>query len=530
MDVLSRELGRQKIDKEILDALDLVLRLKTCRNTLAPISRLPTEILSKIFISLAHHFYFHDDDDKELSWIPIVTAVCGHWRAIALECPSLWCLISSSSPIWTEEMLKRSKMAPLVVTVESSTIMRDSIHSALDHISRIKEVHLVASQPDMTELFDRIDKRTAPLLQSLHLENPLPIRVPDNKFTLPETLLVSNRLQRLELVHCNMSWNSPILRNLVHMKLHNTSPPTITELLEALERMPLLETLDLNGSLPVVSSDSFRPLEIKRIVHLSHLETLRLSSTTIIKCAYLLRHISYSVSTSLALHCTLGRNNDISALCNAVSSVWNGTDGSKLLRCLNIKFNPLGYTTLLGWVASGSVSNRRRPREPPQIDVKLDQPPISEPKPQEMIIDICNALTLTNLRTLFVWAVIPIPKATWLNALSNLTSLRTVHVFGQAAFELVLALSTGFEEGQSDDDTGIIFFPNLHNLGLEDMFYNVKFFKDLRDCLMARCHWGAEVRKLHLECTRGYYDQVELLREIVVDVDWVENVAKGRLF
>jgi hypothetical protein len=49
MDVLSRELGRQKIDKEIQDALDLVLRLKTRRNTLAPIARLPTEIISRIF-------------------------------------------------------------------------------------------------------------------------------------------------------------------------------------------------------------------------------------------------------------------------------------------------------------------------------------------------------------------------------------------------------------------------------------------------------------------------------------------------
>jgi hypothetical protein len=107
MDVLSRELGRQKIDNEIR-------ALKTRRNTLAPISRLPTELLSRIFITIAYS-HFDSSNGTDLSWIYAVTAVCGHWRAIALECPGLWCFIGFMYPIWTEEMLKRSKMAPLVI-------------------------------------------------------------------------------------------------------------------------------------------------------------------------------------------------------------------------------------------------------------------------------------------------------------------------------------------------------------------------------------------------------------------------------
>jgi hypothetical protein len=71
---------------------------------------------------------------------------------------------------------------------------------------------------------------------------------------------------------------------------------TITELLEALKRMPLLETMDLKDSLPVVSNDSFRPLEIKRVVRLLHLETLCLSSSDI-ECAYLLSGLDISCVT-----------------------------------------------------------------------------------------------------------------------------------------------------------------------------------------------------------------------------------------
>jgi hypothetical protein len=68
------ELELQKIDK---DNHELARKLKTRRNTLAYISRLPTEIISKIFTTLAYSSLEHGSG---LSWIRSVTAVCGHWR------------------------------------------------------------------------------------------------------------------------------------------------------------------------------------------------------------------------------------------------------------------------------------------------------------------------------------------------------------------------------------------------------------------------------------------------------------------
>jgi hypothetical protein len=172
MDAPSREICRQKFDREIQDAIDLVRRLKTRRNTLAPVSRLPTEILARIFATIAHSC-LDGFGYPILSWICSVTAVCGHWRAIALGCPSLWCFINSNQPIWNEEMLKRSKAAPLIIKVDDLhfTLKRlDSVHLALQHISRTKELRIVASKGNIEVLINRIDDR-APLLRSLCLSN-----------------------------------------------------------------------------------------------------------------------------------------------------------------------------------------------------------------------------------------------------------------------------------------------------------------------------------------------------------------------
>jgi hypothetical protein len=141
-----------------------------------------------------------------------------------------------------------------------------------------------------------------------------------------------------------------------------------------------------------------------------------------------------------------------------------------------------------------------------------------------VITSLCNALTLTGLRTLFIYDA-NLSKATWLNAFGHLTLLKTLHFRGFHTFELLSALSTRLKE---NDDTGEIFLSGLHDLWLEAVsFKNVSDhmdpFEELQDCLMTRCHWNAELQGLHLHaCGYLYSDDVELLREMVVNVDWDE--------
>ncbi|KAI0280965.1 hypothetical protein BC826DRAFT_874013, partial [Russula brevipes] len=103
------------VDRGIDAAILLTRALLTHRNTLAPVSVLPPEVLARIF----HLVAFADSSGAEtgsLRWIG-VTHVCRHWRQVALDDSSLWARISSSRvrPTWVSEVLARARDAPLAI-------------------------------------------------------------------------------------------------------------------------------------------------------------------------------------------------------------------------------------------------------------------------------------------------------------------------------------------------------------------------------------------------------------------------------
>ncbi|KAH9936681.1 uncharacterized protein B0H18DRAFT_329334 [Fomitopsis serialis] len=66
--------------------------LRARLNTLVPISRLPVEVLSEIFLHTAAVRLYVPGRDHDLHpyhWLQ-VTRMCRHWRAVALSCTALW--------------------------------------------------------------------------------------------------------------------------------------------------------------------------------------------------------------------------------------------------------------------------------------------------------------------------------------------------------------------------------------------------------------------------------------------------------
>ncbi|KAI0284067.1 hypothetical protein BC826DRAFT_894091, partial [Russula brevipes] len=103
------------VDRGIEAAMLLSRALLTHRNTLAPISILPPEVLARIF-HLVAVLPWHKLES--LKWIS-VTHVCRHWRQVALDDSSLWARISGWMPVaritWVSEMLARARNAPLSI-------------------------------------------------------------------------------------------------------------------------------------------------------------------------------------------------------------------------------------------------------------------------------------------------------------------------------------------------------------------------------------------------------------------------------
>src|SRR5262245_18586388 len=108
------DIARAEIDREIIQVNEQARMLKSRRNMLAPISRLPLELLCQIFKVSCVASSAGLNDFTSGGNIPCLalTQVCGHFRSAAIGCPRLWTDLIFSHPSWTEEMLRRSKAAP----------------------------------------------------------------------------------------------------------------------------------------------------------------------------------------------------------------------------------------------------------------------------------------------------------------------------------------------------------------------------------------------------------------------------------
>lgn len=107
----------KSLDEEIEKMQEILVRLKTTRNDLLPVARIPPELLSEIFLC------FRDSSTRpsreyvqKMSWISI-THVCARWRNVALADPRLWNTINLRFPDLADYFLNYSGMLPLRVVL-----------------------------------------------------------------------------------------------------------------------------------------------------------------------------------------------------------------------------------------------------------------------------------------------------------------------------------------------------------------------------------------------------------------------------
>ncbi|TFK68720.1 hypothetical protein BDN72DRAFT_727131, partial [Pluteus cervinus] len=96
------------IDKEILMLQECIRSLRSTRNALSPIHRLPPEVLEQIFKQLQHLYRGRERWPTSLyQWI-MVTHVSQRWRYSAQSCQSLYSTLFIENLRYSQEMLERS--------------------------------------------------------------------------------------------------------------------------------------------------------------------------------------------------------------------------------------------------------------------------------------------------------------------------------------------------------------------------------------------------------------------------------------
>ncbi|KAN0138246.1 hypothetical protein V8E53_004135 [Lactarius tabidus] len=308
----SRECQRQAIDAELKSLEESIQKsfraLRRCRNALAPISSLPTEVIAAIF-SIFRSFDAPLAGGKRdhLAWLR-VTHVCHQWREIALNNPIFWSHIdfTNITLAGVAEMLSRAKKAPLRLEARVTGHRREGARFSAfkkelqSHVSDICYLTIKADSVLLCRTLKRLAS-PAPTLErlSLFMDANYQLRTP-SQAPIPDTLFggTTPRLSCLELRKCNINWKSPLLKGLRHLEIRSPSErarPSLTDWLDALDEMPQLRELILDSASPIVPPS---PFDIKRTITLPFLTQLDISAS-VGDCALALSHLALPVLTHL---------------------------------------------------------------------------------------------------------------------------------------------------------------------------------------------------------------------------------------
>ncbi|TFK66678.1 hypothetical protein BDN72DRAFT_843918 [Pluteus cervinus] len=261
---------RTQIDAEIKELNNRLQYLLAVRNCLAPVHRLPHEILSKIFDLVR----VGEDGRVLVKRILPASWVSQHWRDVALGNPFLWDHIDRSNCRWAIWCLIRSKNAPLFVYISyefTRTISTTTMDTLLRELPRIQELKMGGKDSEE-------GGRSWGLSHLNHTEYEAPkfTSLASSTFTLLQTLRLTAHntgdrfsslempyLAHLKITSSEFTWNEFMLPSLKTLSIdHPRSTISPTNLLQLLSRMPLLEEITLIRALSEDSEFSTEFLSI----------------------------------------------------------------------------------------------------------------------------------------------------------------------------------------------------------------------------------------------------------------------------
>ncbi|TFK54116.1 hypothetical protein OE88DRAFT_1805912 [Heliocybe sulcata] len=512
---IKREIKAQKhelheLDRQINERIKELSKLRSQRNGITPISKLPPEVLTQIFSICSQMEPFgppYPYGPTTPPWIKI-THVCRHWREIALNCSSLWHVIEFISPRWTAEMLKRSKNAPLVVKADltyRAPSFGMTVKQALDHVHRIKDLDLTAPQQTLAMLSDTL-ARPAPFLESLRLSSQRVSAYMDTVYRIPDSLFKATapRLRCLELVNCEIDWNSVFLTNLTHLhieKSHASDPgrPTMAQFLKVLSSTPDLQSLRLKHAAPYDPYDFTGDID--------HVDLPLLSKALVNDrpeyTAGVLSRLNMPHDVKLKLDCkaTSGKENTLEQVLAVVGKYrLREVEERTHLESLRIMIE---YGSLQ--VIGGSMQETCIPTlaalyphmtaAVPQVDLILTWPggPANE-RTRSILSLVSASLDLHEVQSLHVYSSEPMPVESWSATFAKLTKLRSLKINGYRCSTLIECFARSTPVSRPQRETATIIFPELRTISMNDADFSerlpenmeVDVFSAFRDWLEFR--------------------------------------------
>ena len=515
------------IDREIARLQENIRALKSCRNELSPISRLPTEILCNIFSLVGGNIFYTRWSSN--FWINF-SQVSQHWRSTALSAPELWTKIPLNFPLrWIQERLIRSKMAKLTIgyryppgnySPRAHTIETLAVRSCFNQMNRVEELILKADTSLLQEI--SLDpSKSAPQLHTLCIES-------SHLFLMDEDFFHdTERLRRVELTNCKISWDSRLLTGLTCLSLgywHSLdryrvleTNSSIIQILHALQRMPALTNLCLDNSIP----DELEGPSTYPVVNLPCLQSVFISSD-VGALTTVLRHITIPHSAAWSLQCRDKQYTQID-FSNFLSVFATKFLSSLVIRTLALTiFENDDTNGLRLYLSTTAINQDFCPSTQSQVKLFLTWPLPHPHNHDKALTWAFDAMSLPFLTQLYISTDNHIHSQTWAKTFGKLHLLKKVHWEGSALESFVEALVYKTKAAEKSETAyHDVSFPKLCYINLGNTYFFAEMLEKLLDCLMERCERKAEIPVLRLnDCYCVSSGDVEKLKEIVVDLIW----------
>ena len=360
--------------KDAMGVLNAVSRLI---NALAPINRLPPEILGMI------PKYGGGQTSKDLV---AVSSVCSYWRNTFVAAPSLWTTLDGKGLEKSRAWVKRSGALPIQLLVPGSPDP-EVLEFLVLYSHRLKVMHLPRLEARDRSLFtdNHIPNllRPAPLLRHISVELH-GLRAPN--FGTPVSM--AGEFPSLETLHIyglSMSITDLRIPNLRNLRLNGA----LKSLLDLLELSPLLEcfTFELN---PLQDE----PVTTRRKVSLEHVKRAVFLCEGFKVLQHLLLPTSNAITIEIPSHHIDNITNDYAQLLSVLdglqisrqvlsmdfyleypsmarSTSLEGPNGTLHLLTDDID-DPITFTTLLRLLAQRSTKSIRKLRIPALFPIHFD--------------------------------------------------------------------------------------------------------------------------------------------------------------
>ncbi|KAI0741685.1 hypothetical protein C8Q80DRAFT_1195661 [Daedaleopsis nitida] len=543
--------ARKVIEADIEEHVQTIIQLKRRLNTHTEIARLPAEILSEVFLHICRHTYetqqdmlFNATSDtyylriSPASWI-VVAHICHAWREIALSTPRLWSYIVGTQQAYLNELVARSKKAPLHITAAFPLYTpSDGRLQALEqivtsHTSRLVELYLSASLPMIRDICQKLcDTASAPLLRSLVLCEPLSHHSwnTDSPHILrslsPQALPALHTLDSRRL---KFAWDEPIFSATALTKLvvygrqdSQDVMGSFESLLIALQGMTFLETLELDDAIPKLPVDITSILPPPRKITLPHLQHLSITSNGP-DCANLLGHLFAPKQTIYHLTSrTQPGGPDLATVLKDHLASSEPLRAIRLERRLNMRQVLEGRRVPITEFEARNLYTSPTPSGDVHVDLPMNASFFAPLFNDTIIFHGVQTLEIAvsqDPNRDYPWA--------WQELFAAMPNIHVLSLGGDQTHALTNALSTPRHDDQGSI-TRELPLPQLEVLKLRDIrLLSVdadrppEFMDLLIDCLIARCHYGVPVAELHLKrCRNTLWEDVGRLEEVVADVQW----------